>query len=188
MCDKPADNCLYTRLQEHKHAVRTADFHASVLAEHAWNQHHPINWDKATVLTSESNLHRRLTLESRYIRKSHQTLNREDGGLLVEYTLDEVYSIHEWLFFLLIMWFIYLFTLFIYVCLFNVFTYLNFLDLYYLFLSMFLFIIKFFELFYSFLFLYNYVCFIPIMSQSFTLHLVCDTFVSHSCSLLYQHM
>ena len=94
MCDKPADNCLYTRLQEHKHAVRTADFNASVLAEHAWNQHHPINWDKATVLTSESNLHRRLTLESRYIRKSHQTLKREDGGLLVEYTLLMKYIVY----------------------------------------------------------------------------------------------
>ena len=78
---------LSTRLQEHKRAVRTANFNASVLAEHAWNQYHPIDWDKATVLTSESNLHRRLTLESWYIRKSHQTLNREDGGLTVEYTL-----------------------------------------------------------------------------------------------------
>ena len=40
-----------------------------------------------TVLTSESNFHRRLTLESWYIHKSHQTLNRENGGLPVEYTL-----------------------------------------------------------------------------------------------------
>ena len=76
---------LSTRLQENKHAVRTADFNASVLAKHASNQHHLIDWDKATVLTSESNLHRRLTLEPLYIRKSHQTLNREDGGLPVEY-------------------------------------------------------------------------------------------------------
>ena len=78
---------LSTRLKEHKRAVRSADFYASVLAEHAWNQRHPIDWDEATVLTSESNFHRRLTLELWYIHKSHQTLNRENGGLPVEYTL-----------------------------------------------------------------------------------------------------
>ena len=79
---------LSTRLiKEHKHAVRSADFNASVLAEHAWYQHHPIDWDEATVLTSESNFHRRLTLESWYIHKSHQTLNMENGGFPVEYTL-----------------------------------------------------------------------------------------------------
>ena len=78
---------LSTRLKEHKRAVRSTDFNASVLAEHAWNQHHLIDWEEATVLTSETNFHRRLTLESWYIHKSHQTLNRENGGLLVEYTL-----------------------------------------------------------------------------------------------------
>ena len=57
---------LSTRFQEHKHAFRTADFNASVLVEHALNQHHPIDWDKATVLTSESNLHRRLKPGSQY--------------------------------------------------------------------------------------------------------------------------
>ena len=78
---------LSTRLKEHKHAVKIADFNASVLAEHAWNQHHLIDWDEATILTSESNFNRRLTLESWYVHKSHQTLNRENGGLPVEYTL-----------------------------------------------------------------------------------------------------
>ena len=78
---------LSTRLKEHKRAVRTADFKASLLAEHAWNQRHPIDWDEATGLTSESNFHRRLTLESWYIHKRHHTLNRENGGLPVEYTL-----------------------------------------------------------------------------------------------------
>ena len=78
---------LSTRLKEHKRAVRTADFNASVLGQHAWNQHHLIDWDEATVLMSESNFHRRLTLESWYIHNSHQTLNRENGGLPIEYTL-----------------------------------------------------------------------------------------------------
>ena len=55
---------LYTGLKEHKRAVRNADFNPSVLAEHAWNQHHRIDWNEAKVLTSESNFHRRLTLES----------------------------------------------------------------------------------------------------------------------------
>ena len=64
---------LSTRLKEHKCAVRTADFNASVLVEHAWNEHHPIDWDKAPVLTSESNFNRRLTLESWYIHKSSDT-------------------------------------------------------------------------------------------------------------------
>ena len=63
---------LSTRLKEHKRAVRTADFNASVLGQHAWNQHHLIDWDEATVLTSESNFHRR-TLESWYIHKSSDT-------------------------------------------------------------------------------------------------------------------
>ena len=78
---------LSIRLKEHKRAVRTADFNVSVLAEHAWNQHHLIDWDEATVLTSVSNFHHRLTLESWYIHKSHQIFNRENGGLLVEYIL-----------------------------------------------------------------------------------------------------
>ena len=55
---------LSTRLQEHKHAVKTADFNASVLAEHAWNKHHQIDWNRVSILTSESNQYCRLTLES----------------------------------------------------------------------------------------------------------------------------
>ena len=72
---------LSKRLQEHKRVVKMADFNASVLAEHAWDKHHQIDWDKAAIFTSESNLNRRLTLESWYIHKGKHTLNRENGGL-----------------------------------------------------------------------------------------------------------
>ena len=69
---------LSIMLQEHKHAVGTADINVSVLAEHAWNHHHPIELDKATVLTSKFNLHRRLTLESWCV--VHNYLEHEKTG------------------------------------------------------------------------------------------------------------
>ena len=49
---------LSTRLQGRKCAVETADFNAPVVAEHAWDEHHQIDWDKATIVTFESNLNR----------------------------------------------------------------------------------------------------------------------------------
>ena len=44
-------------LQEHRWAVKVDNFNTSVVAEHAWNQSHQIDWDGATVLTSDSNLY-----------------------------------------------------------------------------------------------------------------------------------
>ena len=66
--------------------MKVDDFNTSVVAEHAWNQSHQIDWDGATLLTSDSNLYCRLTLGSWHIHKSNHVLNREKGGLPLEYT------------------------------------------------------------------------------------------------------
>ena len=43
---------LHQRIEEHKRAVRQADFNSSALAEHAWNHSHPIDWSNIKVLSN----------------------------------------------------------------------------------------------------------------------------------------
>ena len=50
---------LSQRLTEHKRAVKSADFNSSVLAEHKWSAGHPVDWEKAWVV---SNWYTRLSL------------------------------------------------------------------------------------------------------------------------------
>ena len=42
---------LCQRLEEHKRAVRAADFNSSALAEHAWMKNHPVNWSNPVTCT-----------------------------------------------------------------------------------------------------------------------------------------
>ena len=52
----------------------------SALAEHAWENHHPIKWEEATVI-DQARTHKELLLkEAIHIRLQHAHLNR-DGGL-----------------------------------------------------------------------------------------------------------
>ena len=51
---------LCQRLDEHKRAVKGADFNSSALAEHAWTEGHPVDWQNvsyalALALTVQNN-------------------------------------------------------------------------------------------------------------------------------------
>ena len=73
--------CLGKRIKEHRKAVESGDCVNSVLAEHTWSHHHPVDWDKVRVLEQQPHLDHRLTLESSHIRSHPHTLNRNDGTL-----------------------------------------------------------------------------------------------------------
>ena len=77
---------LGKRMKEHRKAVESGDCANSALAEHAWNHHHPVDWDKVKVLEQQTHLYHRLTLESIHIRSHPHTLSRNIG------TLSPVYN------------------------------------------------------------------------------------------------
>ena len=52
----------------------------SALAEHAWENHHPIKWEEATVIDQARTNKELLLKEAIHIRLQHPHLNR-DGGL-----------------------------------------------------------------------------------------------------------
>ena len=41
---------LSCRMKEHRRAVVSGDMNASAIAEHAWTNHHGVNWEEAKVL------------------------------------------------------------------------------------------------------------------------------------------
>ena len=52
---------LCKRMDEHKRAVRMADFNVSAIAEHGWNG---VDWNGVTILDQHKDLHPRLALEA----------------------------------------------------------------------------------------------------------------------------
>jgi len=76
---------LQQRLEEHKRAVRSADFNSSALAEHAWTNGHPVDWANVKVLANPRDSKTRLVQEAFEIRTSGRTLNRDGGTLPTEY-------------------------------------------------------------------------------------------------------
>ena len=84
-CDKSyvsqTGRTLLQRVKEHQQAVKTMNIDSSALAEHAWNEHHHIAWEEATVLDQHPFLHSRCVMESWYINHILETLNREKGLL-----------------------------------------------------------------------------------------------------------
>jgi len=58
-----------------------ADFNSSVLAEHAWNASHLVDWSEVTILDQHENLRIRLSLEAHHIRKQPLPLNRDKSSL-----------------------------------------------------------------------------------------------------------
>ena len=65
---------LCQRLDEHKRAVKGADFNSSALAEHAWTEGHPVDWQNVSILSCCLDSHHRLVKEAILIRTSHQYL------------------------------------------------------------------------------------------------------------------
>ena len=73
------------RLKEHQRVVRNGDVNASAIAEHAWNEHHRMDWSAAEVVDTEQYLYPRLLLESWHIHSEQNPMNRECGPLPTEY-------------------------------------------------------------------------------------------------------
>ena len=67
--------------KEHKRAVSQGDSNALALAEHVLNTGHQIDLSNAMVLDSSHSYYQRLYLESWYIQKQRDALNREVGIL-----------------------------------------------------------------------------------------------------------
>ena len=76
---------LCQRLGEHKRSVKDADFNSSALAEHAWTEGHPVDWQSVSILSSCPDYHYRLVKEAILIRTSTSVLNRDIGTLPPEY-------------------------------------------------------------------------------------------------------
>ena len=76
---------LSQRLDEHRRAVRQADFNSSALAEHAWTCDHAIDWSNVKVLSNPRDYTTRMLEEAVFIRQTSDTLNRDCGSLPAEY-------------------------------------------------------------------------------------------------------
>ena len=68
------------RMKEHRDACQKGALEKSALAEHAWENHHPIKWEEATVIDQARTNKELLLKEAIHIRLQHPYLNR-DGGL-----------------------------------------------------------------------------------------------------------
>ena len=73
-------------LKKHQWAVKSFDTNASVLAEHVFSKDHRIVWEDASILDHHSLQLPQLMVESWYITKVPDTLNREKGPLPEQYT------------------------------------------------------------------------------------------------------
>ena len=69
------------RLKEHRRALMSGNVQQSAVAEHASNEMHDIDWEKAEVVECHPHYRQRYALEAWHIRTEPHTMNR-DGGLL----------------------------------------------------------------------------------------------------------
>ena len=75
---------LCQRVEEHKRAVKMADFNSSALAEHAWTTGHQVDWN-AAVLSNPCDAITRSIQEAIRIRTTDNMLNRDSGAMPSEY-------------------------------------------------------------------------------------------------------
>ena len=73
---------LKSRLSEHKRAVKYQRPEKSALCEHSITLDHIIDWNEATILSTEKDYTVRLFAESWLINKSSNVINRNDGNTL----------------------------------------------------------------------------------------------------------
>lgn len=57
---RQTDRCLNQQLKEYRHAMESANSASSALAEHAWNAHHAVDWDRMKMFDHQPKLHQRL--------------------------------------------------------------------------------------------------------------------------------
>ena len=72
---------LRQRLDEHKRAIRQADFNASLLAEHVWSEEHQADWSNVVVVSNPRDHTNRLVEEALTIRSTTNVLNGDTGFL-----------------------------------------------------------------------------------------------------------
>ena len=72
---------LSCRMKEHRRAVVSGDTNASAIAEHAWTNHHGVNWEEAKVLDVCDRWHERCLLESWHMMNHPERMNRDKGIL-----------------------------------------------------------------------------------------------------------
>ena len=61
--------------------LRRCEIDKSALAEHAWNEGHPVAWDKATILDKDGMRMRLVIKEALHISSNKGTLMNRDTGL-----------------------------------------------------------------------------------------------------------
>ena len=74
---------LQQSLDEHKRAIRQADFNASPLAEHVWTEEHQVDWSNVAVVSNPGDHTTRLVEEAWTIRSTTtvHVLNRDTDFL-----------------------------------------------------------------------------------------------------------
>ena len=72
---------LETRIKEHKEACMNGFTDKSAIAEHAWDQDHPINWNEARVLDRATRATELIQKEALCIRTTPECnhLNQDEG-------------------------------------------------------------------------------------------------------------
>ena len=73
---------LQSRLSEHKRAIKYQRPEKSALCENSITLDHIIDWNEATILSTEKDYTKRLFAESWLINKSSNVINRNDGNTL----------------------------------------------------------------------------------------------------------
>ena len=70
---------LGTRLKEHKDACERCLTDKSAIAEHVWNQHHPITWDGTEIIDKARREDELGLKEAFHIQMSNNDFNRDVG-------------------------------------------------------------------------------------------------------------
>ena len=78
---------LKSRLSEHKIVIKYQKPEKSALSEHSITLNHIIDWNEATILSTEKDYTKRLFAKRWLINKSSNVINRNDGN-----TLPSVYK------------------------------------------------------------------------------------------------
>ena len=73
---------LKSRLSEHKRAMKYQRPEKSALCEHSITLDHIIDWNEATILSTEKDHAKRLFAENWLLYKSSNVINRNDGNTL----------------------------------------------------------------------------------------------------------
>ena len=77
---------LKSRLSEHKKAMKYQRLEKSALCEHSITLDHIINWNEATILSTEKDYIKRLFAKSWLIIKSSNVININNGSIFLPFT------------------------------------------------------------------------------------------------------